>query len=62
MTLIGVLLPTLLVIAATMVSARLAEIVSLVLQGVLLLIFAPVLMATVYLSYRDVFVAEPDGA
>jgi hypothetical protein len=61
-TLIGVFLPTSLVIGATFVSVRLAGILSFFLQGALLLVFAPVLMATVYLSYRDVFVPASGDA
>lgn len=61
--LVGVLLPGLILIVASMISKTLADILSVALRTVLLLTFAPVLMASVYLSYRDVFspATSPDG-
>ena len=60
--LIGVVLPGLLMIGAGLISQVLAEVVSVALRTVLLMVFAPVLMASVYLSYRDVFMAPPPVA
>lgn len=57
--LIGVFLPGLLLIVAGLLSATLGEILSMALRLLLILVFAPVLMASVYLSYRDVFVPPP---
>jgi len=54
--LIGVVLPGLLLFAAGAVSTGLLTLLSAAMPMLLLLVFAPVLMASVYLSYRDVFV------
>ena len=54
-TLLGVFLPGLLLIVASLISKTLADVISMALRMLLVLIFAPVLMASVYLSYRDVF-------
>jgi len=56
--LIGVALPGLLLFVAAAVSASLFTLLSATMPMLLLLVFAPVLMASVYLSYRDVFVAS----
>ena len=53
--LVGVFLPGLLLIIASLLSKVLGDIVSMALRMLLVLVFAPVLMASVYLSYRDVF-------
>ena len=54
-TLLGVFLPGLLLIVASLISKTLGDVISMALRMLLVLIFAPVLMASVYLSYRDVF-------
>jgi hypothetical protein len=54
-TLIGVVLPGLLLLVASLLSKQLVEILSVVLRLMLLLIFAPVLMTGIYQSYQDVF-------
>lgn len=60
-TLIGVVLPGLLLLIAGLVSKPLVEMLSVVLRVLLLLVFAPVLMTGIYQSYQDVFapVANP---
>ncbi|OIQ97661.1 hypothetical protein GALL_202810 [mine drainage metagenome] len=57
--LIGVFLPGLILVGASLLSATLGDILSIALRLLLVLVFAPVLMASVYLSYRDVFVPPP---
>jgi hypothetical protein len=59
---VGVLLPSFMIIVATLISPRIGAVVSLIVQGMLLLTFAPVLMATVYVSYRDVFMPPENDA
>ncbi len=54
-TLIGVFLPGLLLLFASLLSKSLAEILSVALRMVLFLVLAPVLMTSIYQSYRDVF-------
>ena len=54
-TLVGVVLPGLLLLAASLVSKSLVEIFSIAVRMLLLLVFAPVLMTGIYQSYRDVF-------
>lgn len=56
---IGVILPGLLLLVASLVSKDLVEFFSIVLRMLLLLMFAPVLMTGIYQSYRDVFAPEP---
>ncbi len=58
-TLIGVFLPGLLLIVASLLSQTLGEVFSMALRMLLVLVLAPVLMASVYLSYRDVFHSPP---
>jgi hypothetical protein len=53
--LVGVVLPGLLLLLATLVSKDLTEMLSAVLRMLLLLILAPVLMTGIYQSYRDIF-------
>ncbi len=57
---IGVMLPGLLLLLAGLISQSLLNILFLALRLILLFVFAPALMASVYLSYRDVF--GDDGA
>jgi hypothetical protein len=52
---IGVLVPGLLLVIASLISPSLVTILSVVLRMMLLFVLAPVLVASVYLSYRDVF-------
>jgi len=56
---VGIAIPGLILILAGMVSPTLLNILSVALRMVLIFVLAPVLMASVYLSYRDVF---QDGA
>ncbi|QDX81573.1 hypothetical protein B9N43_10120 [Denitratisoma sp. DHT3] len=55
---IGVVLPGLLVVLASLLSGAVAGGVAMVLRMLMMLVLAPVLMASVYLSYRDVFGAD----
>lgn len=52
---VGVLLPGLLLVLAGMISASLANVMSVALRMLMMFILAPTLVASVYLSYRDVF-------
>jgi len=63
-TLIGVVLPGLLLLVASLVSKQLVEGLSVVLRLMLLLVFAPVLITGIYQSYQDVFapLADPGTA
>jgi len=54
---IGALLPGLILIGAGLVSPALANILSVALRMLLIFILAPTMVASVYLSYRDVFQA-----
>ena len=49
------MLPGLILIIAGLISQALLDILSIALRMVLIFVIAPVLMASVYLSYRDVF-------
>ena len=61
-TLIGVVLPGLMLLAASLLSKQLVEVLSVVLRLMLLLVFAPVLMTGIYQSYQDVFApVTPSG-
>jgi len=57
--LVGAFFPGLILIVASLLSKTLADILSVVLRAMLFLVFAPVLMASVYLSFRDVFQSVP---
>lgn len=59
-TLIAVILPGLLLIVAGGLSQTLLNILFVVVRVLLLFVLAPVLSASVYVSYRDIFHAEPD--
>jgi hypothetical protein len=63
---VGVVLPGLILLIVGAISAPLLSVLSVILRMLLLFVLAPVLMASVYLSYRDVFavddVADPDTA
>lgn len=61
---VGIVIPGLILILAGSISGTLLNILSVALRMVLVFVLAPVLMASVYLSYRDVFqaVTQPAGA
>ena len=59
-TLIGVVLPGLLLLVASLVYKPLVESLSVVLRLMLLLMFAPVLITGIYQSYLDVFAPPKD--
>lgn len=52
---VGVLLPGLLVVLASLFSSALAGGLAIILRMFMMLVLAPVLMASIYLSYQDVF-------
>jgi hypothetical protein len=52
---VGAVLPGLILIVAGLISQVLLDILSIALRMVLIFVLAPVLVASVYLSYRDVF-------
>jgi len=52
---IGILIPGILIVIAGMISPALLQVVSIVLRMLLIFVVAPTLVASVYLSYRDVF-------
>jgi hypothetical protein len=62
-TAIGIALPGLVLLLAGSISPILLKVFSVALRMVLVFVLAPVLMASVYLSYRDVFgtAGEPAG-
>ena len=57
---VGAVLPGLILIVAGLLSQVLLDILSLALRMLLIFVLAPVLVASVYLSYRDVF-ATPEA-
>jgi hypothetical protein len=59
---VGALLPGLILIIAGLISAELVAILSVALRMLLIFVLAPTMVASVYLSYRDVFEtqARPD--
>jgi hypothetical protein len=60
--LVGALLPGLILVLAGLISAELVAILSVALRMMLIFVLAPTMVASVYLSYRDVFEApaKPD--
>lgn len=58
LVLIGAVLPGLILIVAGFISQSLLSILSVALRMLLIFILAPTMVATVYLSYRDVFAAQ----
>ena len=60
LALVGAVLPGLILIVAGLLSQVLLDILSLALRMLLIFVLAPVLVASVYLSYRDVF-ATPEA-
>lgn len=58
---VAIALPGLLLIAAGAISANLVNVLSLALKMVLIFVMAPVMMASVYVSYQDVFHGPAEG-
>jgi hypothetical protein len=60
--LVGALLPGLILVVAGLLSEQLLAILSIALRMLLIFVLAPTMVASVYLSYRDVFEtpAKPD--
>jgi hypothetical protein len=56
---VGLLAPALLLVIASTISGTLVNIFALALRLLLIFVLAPVLIASVYLSYRDVFAPAP---
>ena len=54
---VGAVLPGLVLIVASLISQPLVDILSVALRMLLIFVLAPVMVASVYLSYRDVFAA-----
>jgi hypothetical protein len=52
---VAVVAPGLLLIAAGAMSVSLVNVLSIVLKMLFIFVMAPIMMATVYVSYRDVF-------
>jgi hypothetical protein len=59
LALVGAVLPGLILIAAGAISQSLLSILSVALRMLLIFVLAPTMVASVYLSYRDVF-APPE--
>lgn len=57
--LFGVMMPGLLIVAVGLAVPPMLSIASLVMRFLLIAVLAPVMMASIYLSYRDVFHAPP---
>lgn len=55
----GAVLPGLILVVAELISAELVTILSVALRMLLIFVLAPTMVASVYLSYRDVFGAVP---
>ncbi len=58
-TLVGVILPGVVLLIAGVISKSLLTVLAVVIRMLLLFILAPILVASVYLSYRDVFGESP---
>ncbi|MBU1236416.1 MAG: hypothetical protein KJ634_10440 [Gammaproteobacteria bacterium] len=58
---VAVVVPSLLLIAAGAISDALVNFLSIVIKMVLLFVVAPIMMASVYVSYQDVFHGESAG-
>ena len=56
---VGIMLPGLILVLASLISAPLVTVVSLVLRMMMMFVLAPSLIASMYLSYRDVFQPAP---
>lgn len=59
LVLVGALLPGLILIIAGLLSQSVLTILSIALRMVLIFVLAPTMVASIYLSYRDVFEAAP---
>lgn len=59
---VGMFLPALILLVGSAISGALAQVLALVLRLFLIFVMAPVLVASVYLSYRDVFRTRPASA
>lgn len=59
LALVGAILPGLILIVAGLISQPLLAVLSVALRMLLIFVLAPTMMASVYLSYRDVFEAVP---
>ncbi len=57
--LVGAILPGLILVIAGLISEPLLTVLSVALRMLLIFVLAPVMVASVYLSYRDVFEAPP---
>jgi hypothetical protein len=57
LALVGAVLPGLILIIAGLISQALLDILSIALRMLLIFVLAPTMVASVYLSYRDVFAA-----
>ena len=57
--LVGAALPGLILIIAGLISPVLVNVLSIALRMLLIFVLAPTMVASVYLSYRDVFEAPP---
>ena len=62
LVLVGAVLPGLILVIAGLISEALLTILSIALRMLLIFVLAPIMVASVYLSYRDVFEppATPD--
>jgi hypothetical protein len=58
-TVVGIMAPGLMLVLASLISQSLVSVLSVVLRMLLLFVLAPTLIASVYLSYRDVFQTPP---
>jgi len=58
---VAIALPGLLLITAGTISANLVNVLSIALKMVLIFVMAPVMMASVYVSYQDVFHGPAEG-
>ena len=56
---VGMFIPALLLLVAGSISGLFAQVLAMALRMVLVFVMAPMLVASVYLSYRDVFLARP---
>lgn len=56
---VGIIIPGVLLVVASLISASVVTVVSVVLRMMMLFVLAPSLVASVYVSYRDVFQSIP---
>jgi hypothetical protein len=55
----GIIVPGILLVTASLISASVVTVVSVVLRMMMMFVLAPSLVASVYVSYRDVFQTIP---